>query len=73
MLTMPLDKVGVYQKKYKIVNPDTLKVEGLKINGTLANGTPVLRYIPEDPHTVAARLGECNVIVGDMEFAVIWM
>lgn len=73
MLTMPLDKVGVYQKKYKIVNPDTLKVEGLKINGTLANGTPALRYIPEDPHTVAARLGECNVIVWDMEFAVIWM
>ena len=73
MLTMPLDKVGVYQKKFKTVNPDTLKVEGLKINGTLSNGTPVLRYIPEDAHSLAARLGECNRIVGDMEFAVIWM
>lgn len=73
MLTIPLDKVAIYQKKFNYVNPDTLKVEQQKINGTLAAGTPVLRYVPEDPNSLAARLGECNRIVGDIEFACIWM
>lgn len=72
MLTIPEDKVGVYQKKYNYVNPDTLKVEQQKINGTIQNGTPVLRYI-NATDDLAAKLGECNRIVGDMEFAVIWM
>ena len=72
MLTIPLDKVGVYQKKYNYVNPETLKVEQQKINGTIQNGTPVLRYI-NATDDLAAKLGECNKIVGDMEFAVIWM
>lgn len=73
MLTMPKDRVAVYQKKFNYVNPETLKVEQQKINGTLSAGTPVLRYVPEDPNSLAARLGECNRIVGDIEFAVIWM
>lgn len=72
MLTIPEDKVGVYQKKYNYVNPDTLKVEQQKINGTIQNGTPVLRYI-NATDDLAAKLGECNRIVWDMEFAVIWM
>ena len=72
MLTIPEDKVGVYQKKYNYVNPDTLKVEQQKINGTIQNGTPVLRYI-NATDDLAAKLGECNKIVGDMEFAIIWM
>ncbi len=72
MLTIPEDKVGVFQKKFNYVNPETLKVEQQKINGTLQNGTPVLRYV-NATDDLAAKLGECNRIVGDMEFAVIWM
>ena len=72
MLTIPEDKVGVYQKKFNYVNPETLKVEQQKINGTIQSGTPVLRYV-NATDDLAAKLGECNRIVGDMEFAIIWM
>ena len=72
MLTIPEDKVGVFQKKFNYVNPETLKVEAQKINGTIQNGVPVLRYV-NATNDLAAKLGECNKIVGDMEFAVIWM
>lgn len=72
MLTIPEDKVAVYQKKFNYVNPETLKVEQQKINGTIQSGTPVLRYV-NATDDLAAKLGECNRIVGDMEFAIIWM
>ena len=43
------------------------------INGYISKGTPMLRYIPENPYNIWAQLGECNKIVGDVKFAVVWM
>jgi hypothetical protein len=33
----------------------------------------MLRYIADNPYNVGAQLGECNKIVGDVRFAIVWM
>ena len=74
MLTIPEDKVGVYQQMYSIVNPDNgMKLEQAPLNSTIANGTPVLRYFQPNRESLGAQLGECQSIVGDIKFAVIWL
>lgn len=72
MITMPKDKVGLYQKEYAIVNPNNgLKIEGAPINGTIRGGTPVLRYV-NATDDLSYKLGECQKIVWDIDFAVVW-
>ena len=74
MLTIPEDKVGVYQQMYAIVNPDNgMKLDKAPLNSTIAGGTPVLRYFQPDRDRLGAQLGECQRIVGDLKFAVIWL
>lgn len=73
MLTIPEDKVGVFQPKYTVVDTNGKVVANAKINGYISKGTPMLRYIPENPYNIWAQLGECNKIVGDVKFAIVWM
>lgn len=74
MLTIPEDKVGVYQQTYAIVNPDNgMKLEAAPLNSTISGGTPVLKYFQPDREKLGAQLGECQRIVGDLKFAVIWL
>lgn len=73
MLTIPEDKVGVFQPKYTVVDTNGRVVANAKINGYISKGTPMLRYLPDNPYNIWAQLGECNKIVGDVKFAVVWM
>ncbi len=73
MLTIPEDKVGVFQPKYTVVDTNGRVVANAKINGYISKGTPMLRYIPDNPYNIWAQLGECNKIVGDVKFAIVWM
>ena len=74
MLTIPEDKVGVYQQTYAIVNPDNgMRLESAPLNSTIAGGTPVLKYFQPNREKLGAQLGECQSIVGDLKFAVIWL
>ena len=73
MLTIPEDKVGVFQPKYTVVDTNGKVVANAKINGYISKGTPMLRYIPDNPYNIWAQLGECNKIVGDVKFAIVWM
>lgn len=74
MLTIPEDKVGVYQQTYAIVNPDNgMKLEQAPLNSTISGGVPVLKYFQPDRDKLGAQLGECQRIVGDLKFAVIWL
>ncbi|MBO7691753.1 MAG: hypothetical protein J6T10_03865 [Methanobrevibacter sp.] len=52
MLTIPEDKVGVYQPKYTVVDTNGKVVANAKINGYISNGTPMLRYIPDNPYNI---------------------
>lgn len=73
MMTVPEDKVALYQKQYAIVNPNNgLKIEWAPINGTIAGGTPVIRYV-NATDDLSYKLGECQKIVGDIDFAVAWL
>lgn len=73
MLTIPEDKVGVFQPKYTVVDTNGRVVSNAPINGSIRNGTPMLRYIPDNPYNIWAQLGECNKIVGDVVFAIVRM
>lgn len=73
MLTIPEEKVGVFQPKYTVVDTNGRVVANAKINGYISNGTPMLRYLPDNPYNIWAQLGECNKIVGDVKFAIVWM
>ena len=73
MLTIPEEKVGVFQKKYTVVDTNGKLVGNAPINGSIKSGTPMLRYIPDNPYNVWAQLGECNKIIGDVSFAIVWM
>lgn len=73
MLTIPEDKVGVFQPKYTVVDTNGKVVANANINGYISKGTPMLRYLPDNPYNIWAQLGECNKIVGDVKFAVVWM
>ena len=73
MLTIPEDKVGVYQPKYTVVDTNGKVVANANINGYISKGTPMLRYLPDNPYNIWAQLGECNKIVGDVKFAIVWM
>ena len=73
MLTIPEEKVGVFQPKYTVVDTNGKVVSNAPINGSIKNGTPMLRYLPDNPYNIGAQLGECNKIVGDVKFAVVWM
>lgn len=74
MLTIPEDKVGVYQQTYAIVNPDNgMKLEQAPLNSTISGGTPVLKYFQPNRDSLGSQLGECQEIVGDLKFAVIWL
>lgn len=52
MLTIPEEKVGVFQPKYTVVDTNGKVVANAKINGYISNGTPMLRYIPDNPYNV---------------------
>ena len=52
MLTIPEDKVGVFQPKYTVVDTNGRVVQNAKINGYISNGTPMLRYIPDNPYNI---------------------
>lgn len=71
MLTIPEDRVAVYQKKYQFVNAD-LQLEKAPLNSSIEAGMPVLRYVDANTE-LANKLGECQKIVGDIDFAVVWM
>lgn len=73
MLTIPEDKVGVFQSKYTVVDTNGRVVANAKINGYISKWTPMLRYLPDNPYNIWAQLGECNKIVGDVKFAIVWM
>lgn len=73
MLTIPEDKVGVFQPKYTVVDTNGKVVSNAKINGYISRGIPMLRYLPDNPYNIWAQLGECNKIVGDVKFAIVWM
>ena len=73
MLTIPEEKVGVFQPKYTVVDTNGKVVQNANINGYISKGTPMLRYLPDNPYNIWAQLGECNKIVGDVKFAVVWM
>ena len=73
MLTIPEEKVGVFQPKYTVVDTTGKIVANAPINGHISKGTPMLRYIPENPYSIGSQLGECNTIVWDVKFAVVWM
>ena len=73
MLTIPEEKVGVFQPKYTVVDTNGKVVANANINGYISKGTPMLRYLPDNPYNIWAQLGECNKIVGDVKFAVVWM
>ena len=73
MLTIPEEKVGVFQPKYTVVDTNGKVVSNAPINGSISKGTPMLRYLPDNPYNIWAQLGECNKIVGDVKFAVVWM
>lgn len=74
MLTIPEDKVGVYQQTYAIVNPDNgMRLEQAPLNSTISGGTPVLKYFQPEREKLWAQLGECQRIVWDLKFAVIWL
>lgn len=73
MITIPEEKVGVFQPKYRVVDTSGKVVANANINGYINKGTPMLRYIPDNPYNIWAQLGECNKIVGDVVFAIIWM
>lgn len=73
MLTIPEEKVGVFQAKYTVVDTNGKIVANAPINGSISKGTPMLRYIPQNPYGIWAQLWECNTIVGDVKFAIVWM
>ena len=73
MLTIPEEKVGVFQPKYTVVDTSGKVVSNAAINGYISNWTPMLRYIPDNPYNIWAQLGECNKIVWDVVFAVVRM
>jgi len=73
MLTIPEDKVGVFQPKYTVVDTNGKVVSNAPINGRISRWVPMLRYLPDNPYNIWAQLGECNKIVGDVKFAVVWM
>lgn len=73
MLTIPEEKVGVFQPKYTVVDTTGKVVANANINGYISKGTPMLRYLPDNPYGIGAQLGECNKIVGDVVFAIVWM
>ena len=73
MLTIPEDKVGVFQPKYTVVDTNGKVVSNAKINGYISRGIPMLRYLPDNPYNIWAQFGECNKIVGDVKFAIVWM
>lgn len=73
MLTIPEEKVGVYQPKYTVVDTNWKVVANAAINGSISKWTPMLRYLPDNPYNIWAQLGECNKVVWDVKFAVVWM
>lgn len=73
MLTIPEEKVGVFQPKYTVVDTSGKVVANAPINGSIRSGTPMLRYVADNPYNVGAQLGECNKIVWDVRFAIVWM
>ena len=73
MLTIPEDKVGVFQPKYTVVDTNGKVVANAPINGRISRGIPMLRYLPDNPYNIWAQLGECNKIVGDVKFAIVRM
>lgn len=73
MLTIPEEKVGVFQPKYTVVDTTGKVVANANINGYISKGTPMLRYVQDNPYNVGAQLGECNKIVWDVRFATVWM
>lgn len=73
MLTIPEDKVGVFQPKYTVVDTNGKVVSNAPINGRISRWVPMLRYLPDNPYNIWAQLGECNKIVWDVKFAVVWM
>lgn len=52
MLTIPEDKVGVFQPKYTVVDTNGKVVSNAPINGSIRNGTPMLRYLPDNPYNI---------------------
>ncbi len=73
MLTIPEEKVGVFQPMYTVVDTKGKVVRNANINGYISKGTPMMRYLPDNPYNIWAQLGECNKIVGDVKFAIVWM
>lgn len=72
MLTIPESKVGVFQPKYTVVDTTGKVVANANINGYISKGTPMLRYLPDNPYNIWSQLWECNKIVWDVKFAVVW-
>jgi len=52
MLTIPEDKVGVFQPKYTVVDTNGKVVANANINGYISKGTPMLRYLPDNPYNI---------------------
>lgn len=52
MLTIPEEKVGVYQPKYTVVDTNGKVVANANINGYISKGTPMLRYLPDNPYNI---------------------
>ena len=52
MLTIPEEKVGVFQPKYTVVDTNGKVVANANINGYISKGTPMLRYLPDNPYNI---------------------